>query len=452
MNETFGDTGRISCAEAASLLENQFAEDPLSNQAAQRLQAHLATCRNCRRLVDWMSVLPIHANAHADRRFHAGLHTAYKEFVNNRASAKHRYHQPKIAMAIVAAALLVAVMFSRDWSAIFRSAPQGDDGATATIACLPVLPKEPVPGVLMTYCKDQAPAKIIENDGEITVRLKGGTIGMRIDPNRPHKRKVVVETPQGEVRVKGTLFTVQVDAHRSQLEVFRGVVEFIPAAFADQVLSVKAGQGADLRHRTVFALVSPQTALIRRVLDEEANRQSTRTSLSSEGNVPSSEPREERVALENSAPTELTNAAADRPSGTALPAKRDIPTIDRLIQEAQSCLIARDWGCASSRYEDLLTQYPKRPESTAALISLARIELSHLGRPTQALAHYQAYQQLAPDGPMAEEALFGIAVTFRRLGKTDLEQSTLRRFVEQFPNSSQLRRVRMRLRQLEPNE
>ena len=458
MSETFGDTDRISCSHAALLLEKQFAEEPLSNRAEEGLRAHLAECRKCQRTVNWMSTLPIHADAHADKRFNTGLRSAYQTSMNKRAYLQHKEYRKRIAMAIVAAAVLIAAVFGQDWLASLSS-PRGD-AAMAPVDCLPVPPEETVPGVIMTYCEDAAPDARIENDGDVRVRLEGGTVGMLIDPNRPHKRRVAVETPQGEVRVKGTMFTVRVDAQRSQVEVFRGVVEFVPTASTEDALSVKAGQGADLGHRTVFALSSPKTAPIRQVLYEKERHRSTEQPPSPEEGRTFSKSPKTVAALDSSEPTELTSRSApadqttsvtlssDARPGSAAPPKREVPTIDSLIHEAQSCLIARDWMCASSRYQGILKHYPKRPESTAALISLARIELRHLGMPKKALDHYRTYQKRAPGGPMAEEALFGIAATYRQLGKKDLEQATLRRFIEQFPSSSQIKRAHARLRQL----
>jgi TolA-binding protein len=258
------------------------------------------------------------------------------------------------------------------------------------------------------------------------------------------------------------VFTVHVDTRRSQVEVYRGVVEFVPTTPTDDALSVTAGQGADLRHQRVFALSSPKTASIRAALEDNAHHRSRAMAPAAEDGLSVSESREPKVALDNPTPTDVpgNHASAGRTRSTTLntdarpetaaasPSKHNVPTIDSLIKEAQSCLIARDWMCASSRYQGILKHYPKRPESTAALISLARIELRHLGMPKKALDHYRTYQKRAPNGPMAEEALFGIAETYRRLGRKDLEQATLRRFIQRFPDSSQINRAHTRLRQL----
>jgi outer membrane protein assembly factor BamD (BamD/ComL family) len=119
-----------------------------------------------------------------------------------------------------------------------------------------------------------------------------------------------------------------------------------------------------------------------------------------------------------------------------------------LTQEAQSCLIDRDWTCAAARYREVLTRFPRRPESMAVLISLAKIEMRYLGAPKDALTHYKTYQRRAPSGPLAEEALFGIAEAYRHLGVADKEEMTLSRFIEQYPESSLVQKARARLKQL----
>ncbi len=453
MRDTMGDAG-LSCLAAEALLEKQFAEEPLLDRENLAVQAHLAECPECRRVVDWMSALPTQAEAHAERRFHSGLDAAYQTSMKKRAQLQNRDYFKKLAMASAVAAILVVVMFVRPWP--FDGARR-DAAAVVAVECRPVPPEEMVSGVVITYCDDESPDVFITNDGDVRVGVQGGTVGMLIDPNRPRKRKVSVVTPQGEVRVKGTMFTVKVDKRSSQVEVFRGVVEFVPTATAGETLLVKAGQGADLRRQRVFAISAPRTASIRQVLYTE-NRQRLSEPASPVGELAESTSGETAIALDESDPAAAARRSpSERPFAPpvssarpgATPSKRGVPSIDRLIHEAQACLIARDWRCASSRYRGILKHYPKRPESTAALISLARIELRHLGKPREALDHYRTYQKRAPDGPMAEEALFGIATTYRRLGEKALERATLRRFIERFPGSSQIKRAHRRLNQLD---
>jgi TolA-binding protein len=235
------------------------------------------------------------------------------------------------------------------------------------------------------------------------------------------------------------------------------VVEFVPREAADRALQVSAGRGADLRHRTIFELTEPKTETLRRALDAADPQKNATEKEPTRGETLGAKVPEALSKLSESAdggelsgPTGPVEPAEEGlRSGTDSASKRSAPSIDILIQDAQSCLIVRDWKCAASRYQDILKHYPGRPESTAVLISLAKIELRRLNTPSKALDHYKSYQQRAPKGPMAEEALYGIADAYRRLGKTDMEKETLRLFVERHPQSSQLERVRARLHQLE---
>ena len=82
------------------------------------------------------------------------------------------------------------------------------------------------------------------------------------------------------------------------------------------------------------------------------------------------------------------------------------------------------------------------------LITLAKIELRHLNSPKKALAHYGTYLRQAPNGPLAEEALLGMAHSYRRLGLEDREAETLQRYIERYPKSGLLGKARSRLEQL----
>ncbi len=458
MRETMTESGRLTCADAAVLLEKRVAEEALSDGEARGLQQHLTQCEHCRRLVSWVSALPEFAEELSD----AEVRSAYHRAVENRARRLRSELRKKVAMALVAAAAVAAVVML-DRGMIRDLFSKEARPEFTKLECLPSSPSQPVPGVVMTYCTGRPPGVLAENDGELRVSLQYGAVGLLVDPDRPGKRKVSVETPHGEVRVKGTMFTVLVDEENTWVEVFRGVVEFIPAEPQNETLFVTAGNGANLRRRTLSRLSEPRTEALHRVLTQK----SSRNLLATRGQLPAETPMgpESTASPAPSAMGKYKGASgAGRSRDPALksaPEKGSIhseseaepkasePTIDTLIQEAQTCLLSHDWTGASSRYQDILTRYPGRPESTAALMSLAKLELRHLNRPSSALEHYQTYRNRAPGGPMAEEALFGIAETYRRLGETEKEKDTLRTFVERYPGSSQIKRARARLGRLE---
>jgi TolA-binding protein len=448
MRESSDASDRISCSHAASVLEKRISEDVLNDQELQALERHLNHCHACRDLVKWMSLLP----QFADDLSPAEIDSAHRTMMENRNRPGRAETRRKTRWIIVAAAAAVAGVIS---VGLFHSLPSKEGGdSNGLLDCRPAPLTEPVPGVFMTYCGDREPGALIEHGGDLTVSLRQGAIGLSVDPNRRNKHKVVVETPKGEVRVKGTVFTVQVDRDIERVEVFRGVVEFVPTSKTDTALEVPAGRGADLVRQETFELTEPETESLRRALDAEKKQRdsaqaepvlenSPEPDRSSVSGGPAGSRRQVDPVEQALSPEKTARVGTDSAS------KVIVPSIDALIQDAQSCLIARDWTSASSRYQDILKHYPKSPESTAVLVSLAKIELRRLGRPKEALDHYQIYQNRAPNGPMAEEALFGIALSYRQLGEKNLELKTLRTFVERYPLSSQMEKATSRLHQLE---
>jgi TolA-binding protein len=321
----------------------------------------------------------------------------------------------------------------------------------AALQCVPSEPTELVSGVFMIHCEENEPGATIE-DGQVRVSLSRGTVGLFVDPERPEKKSVGVETPFGEVQVKGTLVSVRVDHAEARVEVFRGIVEVIPETEKHLAFQVAEGYGADLRHLTTFKLSKPATDMLITAIHIKPSAESDRKTATVMKRESSSVSSVTEDASEGGASADQAErseqAEYDDYVGTDDDAERIAISIDTLIQDARSCLLVRDWECAEARYRKVLEMYSQSPESTVVLISLAKIELRHMKLPHKALAHYSMYLQEAPNGPLAEEALLGMANVYRYLGFQEQERKTLRRFVERFPRSTLLGIVRERLKQL----
>ena len=80
---------------------------------------------------------------------------------------------------------------------------------------------------------------------------------------------------------------------------------------------------------------------------------------------------------------------------------------------------------------------------------LAQIELDHLGSPGTALTDYRHYLAAAPDGPLAEDAMYGVCTALKRLGRTADESRALAEFLRRFPQSLQAPAAKIRLNELE---
>ena len=434
---------RISCSEADRILEERLFEGALSPSKRRDFEQHVSECDRCRGLFEQM----LRLQDCADEVSEVEIEAARRRVSLNRAeippSTSGRRTRATVAVAAAAAVVIATIVLNRP------------DAAKKILACRPSPVSAPVPGVRTTYCGEKPPVTTVDTDGTVRVLLETGTVGLDVDPRRSSPKPVVVESAAGEVRVKGTLFTVRAGAN-ARLEVFRGTVEFRPAG-GGTPRSVSEGEGAELLPGTVFSRSSFQTAPLRRALEAAA------------GHVAPSGPAVETISRDKGTKSSALSApmlvdavepvaSAEIPTPEPKPrtaaenAAKRAPTMDQLIQEAQSCLIESDWHCASQRYNEVLRRYPGRPESAAVSVSLARLELRVLHEPQEALRHYLAYRRQAPNGVLAEEALLGIAAAYRAMGNRAEEEKALGEFIERFPENARRSQAVSRLRRLERAE
>lgn len=289
--------------------------------------------------------------------------------------------------------------------------------------CLPSEPNLTATGVFTVSCNGTDSDTVVDGD-DIRIVLTRGTVGFFVTLQRDPKKTVTIHTPFGSVRADNTVFTVQADDKDTRFEVFRGNLEVFPEGRADIAFSLSQGSGVSLRKVTTFKLSAPSNSvLIDTLLEMQVGLQ------------PNS-------VLENA---DVNDNNVDADAGAAPISE----SVDNFILKAQSCMLARNWYCAAYNYEKVLTAYSNGPEASPVLISLGKIELRHLNLPKTALAHYQLYLELAPNGPLAEEALLGTAGVYRKLGITAEERTALQTFAQKFPKSTLLKEVLYRLNRLE---
>ena len=434
---------RISCADVTLLFDEQVS-GTLAEADRLAVSQHLRSCLQCSEFVQLTGGF---------RQFGETLSASELDVAVRRVQQQARssssallqlpWYRGTTGRWIVAAAASVIAALAAVLFYASTPTPGPSDGA-ADFQCVAALPEEPIAGVHLTYCKgDGRPAFSVRDGGDIRVVLQHGAVGLSIDPERPNPHKVSVETRHGTVEVKGTVFTVRVDRENTWVEVFRGVVQVVPTDENAEPFTVKSGFGADVSRGKRFELSAPKTEMLRArlalsVAPSETIEAEIDTDLGDTADTDDAD-------TGDTGPS--AKGAVHRRSNTA--AKQSDGMYD-LIQAAQSCLIDKKWECAAEQYRLVLKRYPRRPETPAVIISLAKVELRYLGTPKDALSHYTAYQRRAPNGPLAEEALYGIAEAHRRLDDEKAETDTLRRFVERFPQSSLAGKARARLAKLEP--
>jgi tetratricopeptide (TPR) repeat protein len=428
-----------SCMEVRSLFDKTIVEDILSPEEQRRVDMHLARCPQCQRLFALTSALPSFVNK-SETRFDAAI-AAVMEDLRRKREEKQTLRTKWIPLAMAGAVAALVVVGA--WA--LQDVPRSSPVTTPELPCVPKSPIETASGVLMAYCNNDRPKVRIDRD-EIRVILDRGAAAFSVDPERPEKKSVVVETAFGEARVKGTLFAVHVKNDNAWVEVVRGVVEVVPKGKEDLSFSIAAGSGSELKQRSTFRVSEPVRDMVVQALSVAPSNISQPISP-------------DMLLKSDRAETESTIEIYDNDNPEVIEKEihgriregshgHTTSAIKALIKEARACLLVRDWKCAASRYQDALRINSRRPGLTTVLISLAKIELRHLNLPKRALDHYETYLRQAPNGPLAEEAFLGMANSYQRLGLKKREEETLRRFIARYPESNMSKKARARLKQL----
>jgi hypothetical protein len=426
----------ISCDDVTTHWDREVAEGT-SSQLDSAIEEHLAHCQDCQQFVMMMTGLcrlsELHANASP------GIH-----FIPDVTRKRKRQRFASLVLKMQLAAIFGLVVLIAYLVIGVPAARQADPippEPFTVLQCTPSEPAEIVPGVFMSACQGTTPAISVNSAGDITVSFEKGAVGLQVNPNRPARHGISVRVPQGVTRVKGTVFTVLADEKAARVEVFRGIVEIESNDNSSGTFHLKSGYGAILPARRTYTLTRPVTIALQRKLKMHSTVESP--SLAPER---SDERNRSNASIAADA---LMNNNSFNAQRETKPHTRQQPTSFReLIQDAQSCLIDQDWICAAQKYQEVLKTHSHRPEATVVLISIAKLELRHLKDPASALEHYRMYQRKSPSGPLAEEAAWGVVQSQRQLGNRMEELRNLNQFVQQFPDSVYVSKVRLRLKEL----
>ena len=136
------------------------------------------------------------------------------------------------------------------------------------------------------------------------------------------------------------------------------------------------------------------------------------------------------------APAVRKMAAVSSPSAAAQrghQVRAAVPMQDSL-ERANRLRAERRWREAADAYASVVAAGPPRAASVAA-VAQATLLMGPLHRPAEALAVFRRALVLAPTGPVSDEALYGIATSFRELGNGRAEREALRRLLDERPSS-----------------
>lgn len=329
---------------------------------------------------------------------------------------------------------------------------------------------------------------------ERVLALTEGVVIAQLTP-QPQGANFRVETAQGSVTAKGTVFAVQLGADRTtRVRVHEGTVlvagphgatRKLPAPAAAQIGSAldtrPLGESERAQDRALIGLArattpgascllnvttSPAGAKI--ALDDTELGPAPVSALVREGRRlsvihPGYAPVNERVALDHASslsrsyelsPLAVAAASADpAASGLTLPANANplkssaeagaTPSATELLSRARELRAAGRPADAAAAYRRLIGQYPRSDEARASLVSLGELQLSALGDAAAALRSFESYLRFG--GALSQEARYGKIRALARLGRRADELAESRNFVRDYPRSVQANSLRARL-------
>jgi transmembrane sensor len=89
-----------------------------------------------------------------------------------------------------------------------------------------------------------------------------------------------------------------------------------------------------------------------------------------------------------------------------------------------------------------MTLHPDDPRAPLAAFTLARVHLEELGAPREAARAFARARELAPNGPLAEDALAREVEAWSRAGETETAHARAVEYTQRYPAGRRLRAVR----------
>jgi tetratricopeptide (TPR) repeat protein len=441
----------LSCDVVVQMLESSFDDTPLTNRQKDVIHRHAQNCRDCQNLLGIMHGLRNFSDTLEVADFDEKISSVQKQWQHLRPSYPVRAPRRFIWVASFAAAALLLFGLWQLWG--LRGASESRQPSAFAVPCTPAVLVSPVDGVHIAYCRELTTPPTTTRNDAVVVSLTRGSVALSVDPERNNPQPVTVQTPGGEVRVKGTVFAVHVTEQDERVEVFRGTVELWTPNADNPSLNVSAGTGATIPSPRKYTLKKPiREQLVIALKEQHAGKSASHetvrdAAVSDEVTRIQSSEKLNSVAIDNTPePTPQGDKKTVRTSAG------HVESMESLLEAARFCLIENDWTCAQERYSEALRRHPHHPAISAVRISLAKLELRRLNSPQKALGHYNTYLQKNPSGPLVEEALLGTANAHRQMKNTREEIAALRRLLSEFPNSVMALKVQHRLTQLEADQ
>ncbi len=220
-----------------------------------------------------------------------------------------------------------------------------------------------------------------------------GSVRYEVRPDTA--REFVVSAADAIIRVRGTVFTVNMHDGAVEVGVERGRVEVSHGGTTHDLVV-----GESLRVQTGAPAPAPEIA---------------------------PPPKEPAAAGPGAAST-----LATRPPGSTAIAP-DVPSAATLEAQADAARISGDNGQASAALERLVAVHPRDPRVPSALFTLGRVERARSMVGASARAFERCFAA-APSGPLAQDALAEAAQSWSSAGNDDAARQAAGKYLARWPH------------------
>jgi hypothetical protein len=222
----------------------------------------------------------------------------------------------------------------------------------------------------------------------VALQQTSGRVRYEVNPDRD--RDFVVDALGVQVRVVGTVFSVDVESTRVTVTVERGIVEV------------------------------------------ESDGRTVRLTVGDTVQMPI--PDSDEIVIET--PPDRPRPSASRPA----PARAK-PSIDELLAQADAARAAGDAATAADALDRLVAAYPKDPRAVSATFQLGKVERSR-GRHAAAARAFERCVRRSPSGALAEDARAEAAVSWDAAGDTTKARAAARTYLDRYPSGTHAGRMR----------
>lgn len=264
-----------------------------------------------------------------------------------------------------------------------------------------------------------------------------------------NNKKLIIKTQQGNIIVKGTTFSVRNESDAINIALVKGKVQINPSI--GNSLYLNENKKISLLNMSETKIEKAEIQRIENLLHKVDNSIETESTLLSDkineeltGKI--FEDRPLNIIKQNN----TKNTTNSDQFNENINENYNKNQVNKIFLEAQRYKTLKMWRQAENIYSEIITKFPESEEGLVSLVSCGQIQLDHLHNPSFALINFNSYLKKRPNGNLVQEALYGKALSLRKLNRVNEEIQTIKEMMSIFPSGLYYKELENRLQEITP--